>query len=145
MSFKTDNGGVAIKLSDVKLMSSVSTWATRLSQIGKTKGEIIICTYSLPNIEYVKNIFNKRSDITIIAHKKFTEKANLLKNFYPKLRIFLKNNVHAKLALIEPKTVWLTSANFGHSNWVEHAIGFHDENVYKFYKDFLSCSFHIKF
>lgn len=135
MPFKTDAGGIALKINDAKLTTSktASTWNTRLSQIAYAPGEIIICTYSLPDMDYLKSIFDKRSSgITIIAHEKFRSKSEKLKAMYPALNIVLRPDVHAKFVLIEPKTVWLSSANFGKSSWFEQTIGLHSKEAYDF-------------
>ena len=135
MKFKTDCGGVALSLKDAKLSTShtASTWNTRLSQIGRVSGKIVICTYSLPNLDYLQRIFDKRSDgITLIAHEKFHERAVQLKRMYPELKIVLKPDVHAKFVLIEPETVWLSSANFGSSGWFEQTIGLHSKEAYEY-------------
>ena len=133
--FTTDHGGMALSIKDAKLSTShtASTWNTRLSQIGRSNKKIIICTYSLPSLEYLKKIFDKRTEnITLIAHEKFADKANYLKELYPDLEIILKPDVHAKYVLIEPDTVWLSSANFGSSGWFDQTIGIHDKDAYEF-------------
>lgn len=139
MGFKTDNGGLAVSIMDAKVLTSetASTWNTRLSQIGtqnlKDK-KVIICTYSLPDLEYCKQIFDKRSDnVILIVNEKFSDKAKELENLYPELEIHIKDDIHAKMVLVEPKTVWLSSANFGKSDWFEQTIGIHSEEVYNFY------------
>lgn len=141
MPFKTDAGGVAVRLNDAKLYvsASASTWNTRLSQIGNISGKVIICTYSLPDIDYIQKILDKRSEnVTIIAHEKFRKKAMQLKAIYPSLKIYLKSDVHAKIVLVEPQTVWLSSANFGSSGWFEQTIGIHSRTAYDFYLNALS-------
>ena len=133
--FTTDHGGMALSIKDAKLSTShtASTWNTRLSQIGRSNKKIIICTYSLPSLEYLKKIFGKRTEnITLIAHEKFADKASHLKELYPDLEIILKPDVHAKYVLIEPDTVWMSSANFGSSGWFEQTIGIHDKDAYEF-------------
>ena len=136
--FKTDNGGLALKINDAKIsLCSASTWNTRLSQIGNIKLErkIIICTYSLPNIEYMRKIFDKRSEnMYLIAHEKFKTKADIIHSLYPNIKICLRPNVHAKYVLIEPETVWLSSANFGSSGWLENTIGIHSKEAYEYYE-----------
>ena len=98
--------------------------------------KVIICTYSLPDLEYSKQIFDKRSkNVTLIVNEKFRNKAEELESIYPDLDICIKNDVHAKMVLVEPKTVWLSSANFGKSDWFEQTIGIHSEEVYSFYFD----------
>lgn len=130
--FKTDGGGLATK-ANIKVSLGASTWNTRLSQIVRM-GPIYICTYSLPNQEYLDKIFSKRShDITILAHKNFYEKALALKRRYPDLRIFTADEVHAKMVLIGPEKTWLSSANFGSSGWLEHTAGIESKEVYDYY------------
>ena len=136
MSFRTDAGGFALKLNDVKLMAAESSWATRMSQIGKCPGGIIICTYSLPDVEYIMKILDKHPDnVVLVLHEKFRRSADLLKARYRGLHVYLRPDVHAKLVLIEPETVWLSSANFGRSGWFEQTIGIHDRRAFEFYFD----------
>lgn len=137
MSFKTDNGGLAVKANiKVSFSVSASSWNTRLSQIKKQEGEIFICTYSLPDINYVRQIFEKRtSNISLLVNSKFTEQAKLIKKEFPEINIMLAENTHAKIVLISPDTVWLSSANFGKSSWFENTVGIKNEHVYKFYQD----------
>jgi hypothetical protein len=133
--FRTDGGGLALRIDDAKLSTthSASTWSSRLSQIGKSNGKVIICTYSLPNMDYLRKIFDKRtSKITLIAHEKFSERAGQLKKLYPDLQVVLKQDVHAKFVLIEPDIVWLSSANFGSSGWFEQTIGLHSKEAYDY-------------
>lgn len=139
MGFSSDNGGIAISINDAKLIkaNAASTWNTRLSQIGTPNlrdKKVIICTYSLPNLAYSKRIFDKRSsNVTLIVNEAFKDKAEELQNCYPDLVVRVKKDVHAKMVLIEPKTVWLSSANFGESDWFEQTIGLHSEEAYQFY------------
>lgn len=139
MTFKTDNGGWALRIDDAKITTSdkASTWNTRLSQIGTEKlkdKKVVICTYSLPDLEYCKKIFEKRStNVLLIVNEKFKSQADELQKEYPNLDIRLKKDVHAKMVLIEPQTVWLSSADFGRSDYFEQTIGIHSEEVYEIY------------
>lgn len=100
---------------------------------------VIICTYSVPNLNYVFRIFDRRSDnITLIMNSKFEDTACILRARYPAMRIITKKDVHAKLVLAEPYTVWLSSANFGASGWFESTIGIHSKIVYDFYMEQLA-------
>lgn len=139
MSFKTDAGGLATKCCiKVSTTQSGSTWNTRLSQLLKDEKELIICTYSLPEIKYVTKILSKRENgrgITLLVHDKFKEKAVLLKQDYPELKIFLATNTHAKLIISPPETVWLSSANLGDSGWFESTIGLKSREAYDYYQN----------
>lgn len=130
MSFKTDDGGVALSLKDCKLMATTS-WDASLSQ---ATGRVVIVTYSLPDLRYIAGILNKRSDVHLVMNSKFKDRAMRLKRRYPELRITMRNDLHAKMVLAEPDMVWLSSANFGRSRWFEHTIGIHDRQAYEFYK-----------
>ena len=90
-------------------------------------------------MDYLKKILGKRpNDMTLIANDKFQSKAKELQELYPGITIYLRSDVHAKMVLIEPETVWLSSANFGDSTWFEHTIGIHDKRGYDFYRKELS-------
>lgn len=136
-TFTTDKGGLAFR-SDCKIsLNSDSTWNTKLSQIGRWPDKsIIIVTYSLPLYDkYTIKILDKRptgKGITIVAHKQFEDRAGWLKKRYPELTIILVEEIHAKVVLIEPHTVWISSENFGKSTWLEASVGIHDKEVYDY-------------
>lgn len=136
MSYKTDGGGKVFQCNDIKIMAGASTWSTRLSQIRKMKGEILISTYSLPNMDYIQSIFDKRPyGIKILANSKFKMKAQQIKKIYPKIEIRLLSDMHKKTLLIEPDTVYIGSANFGSSGWREDCIGHHSKDMFQFLRD----------
>ena len=143
MSFKTDNGGEAVRINDAKLFfGDNSTWATRLSQLAKVKGNVYISTFSLPDLPYAQKILEKRPhDIFMVAHSMFHAKALAIKDAFPDIRIALRDNIHAKMVLAEPETVWLSSANFGKSGWIEHGIGMHSPEAFDFYKNAFDNTF----
>ena len=136
MKAKTDTDGEAINIKDAKLFfGDNSTWATRLSQLAKVKGNVYISTFSLPDLPYAQEILEKRPrDIFIIAHSMFNTKALAIKDAFPDIRIALRDDIHAKIVLAEPETVWLSSANFGRSGWIEHGIGMHSPEAFEFYR-----------
>lgn len=116
----------------------VAIWSYALSQIENVEGNICIATYSLPDIQFTQRILAKKTHgIRIIAHSKFFDRAYEIKEAFPEIDISLRDDIHAKFALIEPNTVCLLSANFGRSNWIEHAAVIHAQNVFDgFQKDF---------
>jgi hypothetical protein len=82
----------------------------------------------------MSKILDKRSSyVTIIYNSRFSQRGKALQRKYPKLRLIARPDVHAKIVLIEPETVWLSSANFGRSGWFEHTIGIHSSAAYNFY------------
>lgn len=150
MAFKTDSGGMAFKCdkielvtpdgeltfkcSDAKLSAGASTWATRISQLGKQTGFVRIITYSLPDMKYVQTQISRRPyDIHIIAHQQFLDRAKRLQSIFPRIEIRTHEEVHSKVLLIEPHTLWLSSANFGRSGWHESTIGIHSKEAHDYY------------
>ncbi|MBQ6664135.1 MAG: hypothetical protein IJM68_00965 [Synergistaceae bacterium] len=84
-------------------------------------------------MQYVQKIFSKRPyDIHIIAHSKFIQKAKEIKSYFPAIKIALRSDIHAKIALIEPNTVWLSSGNFGKSGWYEFSLGMHNDKAFEY-------------
>ncbi len=126
MTFQTDGGGFAFGCNDIKLSFAASTWAMKLSQLPRQKGVCRIITYSLPDMSYVRTQFERRPyDIWLVANAKFQRRAEEIKRAFPDIRVALHPEVHTKLLLIEPGTIWLSSANFGSSGWHEMGIGLH--------------------
>lgn len=136
MSFKTDNSGCALRIEDAKINFGYSfSWLDWLSELEHISGNVYIMTYSLPDMHYIQYILAKRPhDIFIIAHSKFLERAVKIKETYPDIHIALCDYTHAKVVLTEPNTVWLSSANFGRSNWLENTIGIHSQKAFEYYK-----------
>jgi phosphatidylserine/phosphatidylglycerophosphate/cardiolipin synthase-like enzyme len=136
MAFKTDAGGKAFKCSDAKLQANASTWATKLSQLGKQSGVVRIVTYSLPDMQYVRVQLARRSkDILLIAHDKFENRAVEIKQEFPSIRVAVREKVHSKVLLIAPQTIIISSANFGDSGWHETSVSFHSKEAHDWYVD----------
>lgn len=133
MTFHTDHGGYKFSCSDVKFsLKSASTWNTRLSQLGKTDQPLRIMTKLLPGQDYLDKIFSKRPhDIYIIAYAEAQEAAAQLKKAYPQIRIAIHSKMNAKVALLGPDKVWLTSSDFGESKLIESTVGFHSVTLYE--------------
>ena len=132
--FKTDAGGFAFTCNDIKLSTPTSTWATRISQLARVPGLARIITYSLPNIEYVRmQLARRRNNIWMIANSKFEREAQALKREFPDVRIRVAANAHSKVLLVEPHTIWISSANFGDSGWHDTTIGLHSIQAHDWY------------
>ena len=137
MGWKDDVHGKLLKSGEIKLyFNGGHTWRTKLSQLAKQKGKVVrIVTYSLPDMKSIDGILEKRpSDIFLICNEKFIKDAQRIKIKFPKIRIATYAKVHSKVVLIEPDTVYVSSANFGNSGWHETSIGIrsktaHDEYV----------------
>lgn len=125
--FIQDGGGIYVKCSDVKIASGMNNWMTRLWFIRRyPEKKVIISTYSLPKLEkQVERLIGLREEgqgIFLLCNSKFVWKAEKLKNMFPKLTVFLRQDVHAKIVLVEPDIVWEGSSNFGYSGWFENSI-----------------------
>lgn len=131
MAFSDDNGGFAFSCNDAKMCICASTWNTRLSQLGKVLGPVRILTGQLPDVEYLGQIISKRPyDIFIVAHTTARKEAELLKLQFPSIRIALHDKNNAKVVLLPPATIWVSSADFGKSKMNETTVGLHSIEVY---------------
>lgn len=134
MPFKTDAGGFSFKCSDIKISGAASTWATRISQLAKLPGLMRIITYSIPSIDYAKTQIARRPNgILLIVNAKFEPAARVLKHEFPEVAIRLSARAHSKVLLVEPHTIWISSANFGDSGWHETTIGLHSKDAHDWY------------
>ncbi|MGA9670637.1 MAG: hypothetical protein WBQ94_15610 [Terracidiphilus sp.] len=132
MAFSDDGGGFAFSCDDAKMSICASTWNTPLSQIARVAGTIFIMTGLLPDTEYISQIIEKRPrDIVIIANSAARPDAELLKIKFPLIKIFLHSNNHAKVVLVSPDTVWISSSDFGKTNQIESAVGLHSSSLYE--------------
>jgi hypothetical protein len=132
MTFSDDGGGFAFSCDDAKMSRCASTWNTRLSQIARVAGPIFIMTKLLPDIEYISEIIGKRPrDIFIIANSAARLDAERLKIKFPSIRIVLHSKNNAKVVLVSPDTVWISSSDFGKTNQIESAVGFHSSSLYE--------------
>lgn len=133
MAYKTDNHGFVFKCNDIKI-SSGNSWGMKLSQLYKQDGTVRIITYSLPDLAYIKKQFERRpQNIFMIAHGNFHSQAQKIKRQFPDIQIAVHRQVHSKILLIEPNTVYISSANFGDSKWHETSIGLHSQEAHDWY------------
>ncbi|WP_143047720.1 hypothetical protein [Variovorax sp. YR266] len=57
--------------------------------------------------------------------------ARMLKLRFPEVRIALHHNNNAKVVLVAPDTVWVSSADFGKTARIKSAVGLHSNIVFK--------------
>lgn len=123
MTFSDDSCGFRFACADAKMSIGASTWASRLSQLGKASEEIPILTHSLSDIDYITNILDKRPiDIWILAHVSAEREARVMKAKLPRLGIALRREIGAKAVLVAPETVWISSSDFGKAGKLESAV-----------------------
>lgn len=151
MGWNNDNHGLVFKPSEVKLyFDGGHTYKMKLGALSKSETTIRILTYSLPDLPYVVELFQKRPhDIYIICHEKFKDKAKQIKQEFPSIRVAFNSRIHSKLLLRSPDTIYLGSANFGVSKWHESEVGIrskeaHDEFLRKSFEPLWEESIEIK-
>lgn len=136
MAWNNDEHGMVVKAVEVKLFKPSHSWGMKLSQLSRQLGHVRILTYSLPDHEYICQQFGRRpNNISILCHSKFRDRAAAIKSSFPEIGVALSDNIHAKLLLIEPGTIYVTSANFGDSQWNEVGVGIRSESGHRWYAD----------
>lgn len=135
MTWADDAHGILLSIGEAKLYRNGGhTWAMKLSQLHRQKGICRIVTYSLPDIQYVHRQLDRRPHgVFIVFHEKFLRRGRELKNEFPLVRFACCNNVHSKVCMIEPNTVYVSSANFGYSGWHETTIGIRSKKAHDWY------------
>lgn len=125
MGWENDQHGLLLKAKELKLYRDGNhTWAMKLSQLHRQKGEVFIITYSLPDMDYIEVQFARRPEqIQIICHSRFIKRAIQVKRRFPDIQIAVSDSVHSKVLIIAPETLYVSSANFGHSGWHETTMG----------------------
>jgi hypothetical protein len=148
MTWNNDAHGLLCKISEAKLYLPSHSWAMKLSQLHKQPNSIVrIMTYSL-NAEYAQQILERRPyNIRIICNSQFNEEAYQLSQKVSGIHIRTFNDIHAKLVLIEPETVYLGSANLVKNTLADISIGLrlkaaHDYYAAWFDKTFRPCDWH---
>ena len=136
MAFKSDCSGLALT-ADIKLSNAGTTWNTRLDPIDKHDRLVTLVTYSLCDFPHLSRIASKRPDgagIRIICNNRYELNAIRLKRQFPALQIYVSPHAHAKLTLIAPDTVWVSSENLGHKKKsFDASIGIESEEAYQHY------------
>lgn len=54
----------------------------------------------------------------------------MLKRGFPEVRIALHGNNNAKVVLVAPDTVWVSSADFGKTARIESTVGLHSSALF---------------
>lgn len=131
MVFLDDSSGFAFSCGDAKISIGTGSWGARLSQIARVTGAIYIVTGKLLDPDYVSQILGKRPhNISIIANASARKEANAIKRSFPGVRVALHDECNAKVVLVEPDTVWVSSADFGKSTMIESTVGLHSISVF---------------
>lgn len=94
------------------------------------QGELLILTRMLPDTDYLERIFGKRpTGIRFVANEDARTNAEYLKRVFPNIRVALSRTNNAKVVLVAPETVWLSSEDFGKSSH-KIGVGFHSPQLF---------------
>ena len=126
--------------------SSGLNWGTKLNGYRLHNPQIIICTYTLPKLNYIcsilDNLLKSQYDVELIFIVNSIAKPQLeeLLSKYPQIKGKHVSDIHAKMALIKMNTneryyTWLSSQNFGTSGWFENTIRVKGQETYQFFYD----------
>ncbi|MEA3200084.1 MAG: hypothetical protein QOE90_1512 [Thermoplasmata archaeon] len=139
MGWNDDGHGKVFKPTEAKLYGPTHTWAMKLSQLHRQVGVCRIVTYSLPALDYAREQFGRRPfGISLVCNEKFLNQAREIKRTFPRIEIRTHPRVHSKILLIEPGTVYVSSANFGRSMsgikaWHETTLGVRSTAAHDWY------------
>lgn len=132
--WNNDSHGLLFKSSELKLYRPSHTYGMKLSQLWRQEGVLRIMTYSLPNVDYVEMQLGRRPyNIKLLAHCKFRNKAVAIRAAFPDIEIRITEGMHSKIIGIEPRTLYIGSANFGSSGWHETMIGVRSKEAHDYF------------
>ena len=139
MSWNNDAHGIALKskkIEEIKIYNPSHTWSMKLSQLGKQEGKTLyVLTYSIDNKEPLQVIEKRPCDIVFVCHSKFQEEAEEIASEFPKIKVYIHDELHAKLVAYEPKTVYIGSSNFTKSSWVDCNVGIRSKEAFNWCKE----------
>lgn len=129
-----DNGGTYLNLFNVTLLTNVD-WLYILNQ---NKGkEMHLCTFDNPNAEKVQNAVSLIKGGKVIIGTLSQEKSwDIVRNF---TNVKIKHDSHAKMLLIAPDEVYLSSQNIEHDDWFQTTVYIKDKRAYDHYLDQFYC------
>lgn len=133
MAFRTDSGGYAAK-ADIKIdLYNNSTWATKLSQIGKAPnyGHAFIVTTDLPDLDYAERVLSKNPHVMLYAPETCEAQLRELKKRLPELSCFIAKTVPLNIVLLEPYCSWICPGPLAPKKYASEgiSIGIHDCGV----------------
>ncbi|HFI0162387.1 TPA: hypothetical protein ACGORW_000157 [Streptococcus suis] len=128
------------KLNNVKVkFSKQLNWNQKFNGLRSRK--IIITTYTLPNIDYIRTmlikLFKQQNEVTIYANSIALPTLEKLSIEFPSLNFDTRPNLHAKMVLVEGNIVWISSQNFGASSWFENTLNIKSDDAYCYFEAML--------
>ena len=106
-------------------------WVGKILPLQNPEAKVRILTYSLWGAWNA--FFHIPNKIYLVCHSKFKDEAIKLKEFHPQINIATHPKIHAKVVLIEPELLYVSSCNFAGSDWHETTISIRSKESYDNY------------
>jgi PLD-like domain len=134
MTWNNDAHGLLVKLNEIKGYLPSHSWGNKLSQLHKQPDKMVrICAYSV-NADYVVSILGRRPNhIRFMCNTKFEPEIKQLRTLLPGIEFRVLGDLHAKMTLIEPDTVYVGSANFVTASLKDVEIGVRSQPLHDHY------------
>ena len=124
MTWNNDIHGLLGSSREIKGYLPSHTWMMKLSQLDRQPHALVrIATYSV-NVDYAVEILRRRPRrIRFACNPHFLQEAQQLAQQLPDIEVRVVDDLHAKLVLIAPATVYIGSANFVKATIHDISIG----------------------
>jgi len=110
------------------------SWISELPDLKHYKGEIRMCSYTIPSIEQLCQLFSRGPQrFWLLTNVRERFKLEAIKYQLPEVHLAVNSATHARGCLIEPDLVYVGSPNLGWSEWQESLIGLKSEDAYNWY------------
>ena len=122
-----DDGGEYITLSQITLLTNIN-W---LDIINRNKGKKMhLCTYGNPDGQKMCYVISKIENGQIIIGTSESEQEWEIMKLN---NVIVRYDTHAKMLLISPDEVYLSSQNIEYDNWYQTTVHIKDVNAYNHY------------
>ena len=129
---RIDNGGVSGIIPNIRLSTGLS-YETILSKTNPN-AQVTIVTYDLyGNNDYFVNCLGGLKNCKVIINRISEKRLAELRSLLPNIAFEVHDNTHAKIILIGPDNVYLSSQNFSVSDWFQHSVHIKDLDAYNTY------------
>ena len=132
---KETNGGTKGVINKIRFMTGLD-YETVLSQV-PSNSKVTICTYDVYGDDsFFKRTLGHLQDCELIVNRIVPRDKEFFKCELPNVRVRVcegEKGTHAKMILISPDTVYLSSQNFSMADWFQHAVCIQDKDVYNHY------------
>jgi hypothetical protein len=124
VTWNNDGHGLVGSSHEIKGYLPSHSWAMKLSQLAKQPDVLVrIATYSV-NADYAADILQRRPHhVRFACNPHYRWEAIKLARRLPDIEVRIIDDLHAKLVLIAPATVYLGSANFVKATNQDVSIG----------------------